>query len=344
MRDITLVMIRHSKSCANHLREIAGTHDRAHPLVAASQRLSDPALSAHGAAMARAYGPRLQEILTTRGVDSSAKTTLIGSSGLRRARQTAEILFPSVTGVTHLPHIKEFGNIPENTPARLKRCRPDFRAFLRHLHELPATIDTVICVAHGSFLRSEVWPAVAPGRVPPRRFGNLDALVTRAGLTADGRLLNPHTTDLPWRGLRLKGDDRCSRHIERLVERHRKTARRNRMGHRKRKTQRGGAATAMPLAWYQQGAQFQGTTADPTGVGLAGSSAAWARSALQAGGKRRRRTQRRRGFQAQRGGFAPSVMGAGFADMGMRLLPAAAYMGYNQLQHFKQRRKTRRHR
>ena len=221
MRDITLVMIRHSKSCANHLREIAGTHDKAHPLVAASQRLSDPALTAHGAAMARAYGPRLRQILATHGVDLVAPTTLIGSSGLRRARETAELLFPTTTGRTaHLPHIKEFGDIPENTPVRSRRCRPDFRAFLRHLHELPPTIDTVICVAHGSFLRSEIWPTVAPGR-GHRRFGNLDALLVRTGLTADGRLLAPRTTDLPWRGRHPTTQDRCSRRVERLVDRHR---------------------------------------------------------------------------------------------------------------------------
>jgi hypothetical protein len=121
----------------------------------------------------------------------------------------------------------------------------------------------------------------------------------------------------------------------------RKTARRSRMV--RKQTQRGGA-TPLPLAWYQQGAQFQGTTADPTGVGLAGSSAAWARSALsaQGGGRRRRSRRLRRLSRRQQGGFVPSVMGAGFADMGMRLLPAAAYMGYNQFQHYKQQRRTRR--
>lgn len=131
------------------------------------------------------------------------------------------------------------------------------------------------------------------------------------------------------------------------------------MARRTRKQkQRGGAATSMPLAWYQQGAQFQGTVADPTGVGLAGSSAAWARSALpaQGGGRRRgsRKTRRQQGgFHDQRsgvtdqleqmGGFSPSVMGAGFAEVGMRLLPAAAYMGYNQYNNYrKQQRRTRR--
>jgi hypothetical protein len=150
------------------------------------------------------------------------------------------------------------------------------------------------------------------------------ATVTKSGISSQviNRLL-----DKQWAGL---GGGR------------RKTARRSRMV--RKQTQRGGA-TSLPLAWYQQGAQFQGTTADPTGVGLAGSSAAWARSALPAqGGGRRRRSRRlsRRLSRRQQGGFVPSVMGAGFADMGMQLLPAAAYMGYNQFQHYKQQRRTRR--
>ncbi len=126
----------------------------------------------------------------------------------------------------------------------------------------------------------------------------------------------------------------------------RKTRHHSRMNRRRRtRKQRGGAATSMPLAWYQQGAQFQGTLADPTGVGLAGSSAAWARSALpaQGGGSRRQRGQRL-GVADQQGGFTPSVMGAGFAEVGMRLLPAAAYMGYNQFQNYKKRRTHRRRR
>lgn len=122
------------------------------------------------------------------------------------------------------------------------------------------------------------------------------------------------------------GRRKTTRHSRRMVRRT-----------RKQKLQRGGA-TSMPLAWYQQGAQFQGTVEDPTGVGLAGASATWVRSALpaQGGGGRHRKTWRQ-----QMGGFTPSVMGAGFAEVGMRLLPAAAYMGYNQLNNFRKQRHTR---
>ena len=83
----------------------------------------------------------------------------------------------------------------------------------------------------------------------------------------------------------------------------------------------------MPLAYYQQGAQMLGTSAEPTGTGLAATNSTWARAPLPRGGGRGRRTQRRR---SQHGGWAaPSVMGA-FVANGMRLLPAAAYMGYRQ--------------
>ncbi len=83
----------------------------------------------------------------------------------------------------------------------------------------------------------------------------------------------------------------------------------------------------MPLAYYQQGAQMLGTSADPTGAGLAATNSTWARAPLPRGGGRRRRTQRRR---SQHGGWAaPSVMGA-FVANGTQLLPVAAYMGYRQ--------------
>jgi hypothetical protein len=117
------------------------------------------------------------------------------------------------------------------------------------------------------------------------------------------------------------------------------------MARRTRKQKQRGGATSMPLAWYQQGAQFQGTVAEPSGVGLAGASAAWARSALPAQGGGSMHTTGQGGGgsrRRQRGGFAPSVMGAGFAEVGMRLLPAAAYMGYNQFQNYNKSRRTHR--
>lgn len=225
MRDIQIVFIRHSKSCANHVRDIAGTQDTSHPLVAASQQIRDPALSAHGTAMARAYGPTLRNHLHRHGISTEGPTVLVGSSGLRRARETASLLF-DISSPAHLPHIKEFGAIPENTPSRFRRDKPDFRAFLRHIHDLPQS--TFIVVAHGSFLRSEVWSAVAPRRGPHKRFGNLDALLVRAQLTEDGRLVGSRTVDLPWSGIKPRGTDRCSRRVERLVSSRRMTRKKHR--------------------------------------------------------------------------------------------------------------------
>jgi len=98
----------------------------------------------------------------------------------------------------------------------------------------------------------------------------------------------------------------------------------------------------MPLAYFKDGAQMQGTTTDATGVGIGGTSAGWAREAIQqTGGKRKARVTGRARVTAkkrQAGGFHPSIMGA-FVTNGLRLVPAAAYVGYNM---YKNSRKTRR--
>jgi hypothetical protein len=53
----------------------------------------------------------------------------------------------------------------------------------------------------------------------------------------------------------------------------------------KKQKQRGGAATSMPLAYFQDGAQMRGTYGEPTGVGLAGSTNSMARVGIsQTGG------------------------------------------------------------
>jgi hypothetical protein len=66
--------------------------------------------------------------------------------------------------------------------------------------------------------------------------------------------------------------------------------------------QNGGAATGMPLAYFQDGAQMRGTYAEPTGVGLAGSTNTMARVGIsQTGGK-------------QNGGAATSMPLAYFQD------------------------------
>lgn len=125
------------------------------------------------------------------------------------------------------------------------------------------------------------------------------------------------------------------------TRRSRKTAASRKMKRRsthKRSAQHGGAATPLPLAYFQPGA-FEGRTVDPTGVGLAGSSASWARAPLPAGAQMGGRRSRRR----QRGGFSPSVMGS-FITNGLRFVPIAGYMGYKMMERRRPHRRTHRHR
>jgi hypothetical protein len=124
-----------------------------------------------------------------------------------------------------------------------------------------------------------------------------------------------------------------------------------------RRKQSGGGVT-MPLGFYQDGAQMQGTYGSETGAGLGGMSSTMVREALvQTGGRqtngslrqtngslrqtngslrqtggstfgsRRRQRRRRETRKAQRGGFSPSIMGS-FAANGLSLLPVASYMTY----------------
>jgi len=208
------------------MRAVAGSHDPAHPLVAASQQLLDPALSEVGRAMATAYGPVLRQRLQHIGFPTAS--ALIASSGLRRAHTTAALLFPG-RSVTVLPHIKEHGAIPENTPRRGTRCRPSWRLFLRNLATRCET-DYVV-VAHGSFLAAEVWPAVASSR-RHSRFANLDGFLVEGHLTPTGRLRVEQLQEIPYSGpvAPAATADRCDRTIESTIRRLR--------GRRRRRTQK----------------------------------------------------------------------------------------------------------
>ena len=359
-RPIHLFILRHSKSCSNYMRQMAGSEDRAHPLVRASQDILDPALSAVGRSMVEHYRPTLNQRLKAAGFDVDAAT--IGCSGLKRARETAQLLFPGRT-VHHLPHIKEHGNIPENTPTNTKRCRPDWRAFLRHIAALPSSQFAV--VGHGSFLKSEVWRSLS--KKPHDRFHNLDGLLITAILTQDGDLLHPHIEEFKYRppSYISGAADKCSREIEHKIVTHCKMQRMTKkwkQGRRQSKKQRGGSCLQqrnadslaqigggvnMPLAYFQDGAQMRGTYAEPTGVGLAATSGSWVREALtQTGGARRHatsvRTVRAQSAKrkAQQGGFSPSIMGSFIAN-GSQLLPAAGYMGYRMFEKAKTRKGRR---
>lgn len=295
-KSIQLFLVRHSRSCSNYLRNVADSHDLDHPLVHASQTLLDPALTMVGRRMAEHHGPTLRRQLAAAGLDVSSPDVLVGSSGLRRARETAQILFPG-RRVIHLPHIKERGDIPENTPRGAARCKPDWRAFLRCLYKQPQTQFAV--VGHGSYLRYDAWPAVS--RKPHTPFNNLDGFLVEGLLSPEGRLRVHHVHEIPYAAdVRPDGADRCPTlpaSVERKIvahkrtmrhRSHRKTAGRKharRQTHRRRQTrkqkkQRGGAATPMPLAYFQDGAQMRGTYADPTGASLASSSPAWIRQPM----------------------------------------------------------------
>jgi broad specificity phosphatase PhoE len=313
---VKLVFIRHSKSCANLVRHIAGTEELTHPLVIASQLIRDPPLSSVGERMAEAYGPTLRRYLAAQGVDIDDARTVVGSSALLRARQTVRLLFPSrARSAVVFPHFTEHGAVPENTPAGARYRRPDWDAFVAYLHREYADAEAVVVVGHGSFLRSAVWAAVTGSR-RAEPFANLDAIQVAGTFGADGRFEVSDVRVLPYTGTVNPRTllDTCP-----LTPRTKIAATRRMPRH-----QRGGSV-GMPLAYFKDGAQMYGTTSMPTGTGLAATTTAWARTELaQTGGRRTRRCR------VQRGGFPASVMGS-FATNGARVIPVAAYMGYQMM-------------
>ncbi len=291
--------------------------------------------------MARAYGPRLQASLHAAGLNPD--TAILGSSYLRRARETIAALFPNKT--YHLfSHFKEHGNIPENTPAGTLYQRPNFKRFMQHVADVQKTTGATefVIVGHGSFLRNDAWASLSSA--PHRRFGNLDGFLIEADMEG-GYLKNMQLREIPHRATipTPTSTDACvvpqplppakiATGTRRMVRHSRKSQSRK----QQTRKQRGGGS--MPLAYFKDGAQFAGTYAEPTGVGIGVGSGNMIRAPItQTGG---RRTCRRR---PQHGGFSPSVMGS-FVNVGTRLVPVAAYMGY-QLWTGKQHRarQTRRH-
>ena len=223
---IKLALIRHSRSCANHMRSL-GDH-----LEHASQQLRDPGLTLIGRQMADLYGPVLQHRLVTAGVDTAR--LVVGASALRRAKETAALLFPGHV-VQVMPHLTEHGAIPENTPrAGLAGRNPDWSAFIRYLC---ATVPKgqsechMAIVGHGGYLRTEVWSSLT-GRMKPA-MGNLDAFIVEGDLDlTTGRLLHRHVTEIPYTE-RITGPDRCviaenNRHTRRRRHRNRLTRNRRR--------------------------------------------------------------------------------------------------------------------
>ena len=324
MVHVKLFLMRHSRSCSNLARDNATTEEETR----ASQQIRDPALSQIGLAMARSYGPRLQAKLRDMGLNPD--TALLGSSYLRRARETIAALFPDRE--YHLfSHFKEYGNIPENTPAGILYQKPNFKRFIQHVSEVQADTGATefVIVGHGSFLRYDAWASLS--KTPHKRFGNLDGFLIEADME-DGYLKNLQRRDVPHRATipTPTNTDGCL--VPQPLPPAKIAARTKRMA-RGRKTQkqsktqkqRGGSCRqtgggSMPLAYFKDGAQFMGTYAEPTGVGIGVGSGSMIRDPItQTGGRRR--------TQKQHGGFSPSVMGS-FLSTGSRLVPVAAYMGY----------------
>jgi broad specificity phosphatase PhoE len=218
---IKLLLIRHSKSCANLLREHGARvhHTRTRKAIfSASQKVRDPGLTAIGRKMAESYGPALRSKVTSAGFDLDTAT--IGSSALRRAKETAALLFPTAS-LTVFPHLTEHGRIPENTPKRHVHTRPDWNAFLRHLRVDRATSEQAsaqfIIVGHGSYLR-EVWQELTGKPWPV--FHNLDSFVIEGDLDVRGRLRVESTQRLiAPRTLEKGADDQCLVSVTRKIKR-----------------------------------------------------------------------------------------------------------------------------
>ena len=325
--------MRHSRSCSNLARDNATTEEETN----ASQQIRDPALSQIGLAMARSYGPRLQAKLRDMGLNP--ETALLGSSYLRRARETIAALFPDREYLL-FSHFKEYGDIPENTPAGILYQKPNFKRFMQHVSEVQADTGATefVIVGHGSFLRVDAWASLNQRR--HKRFSNLDGFLIEADMEA-GHLKNIQLRDVPHRATipTPTNTDGClvpqPLPPAKIAARTKRMARRGtqKQQHRGSRRQTGGGS--MPLAYFKDGAQFVGTYAEPTGVGIGVGSGNMIRAPItQTGG---RRTQKQ-----QHGGFSPSVMGS-FVEVGTRLVPVAAYMGY-KLWTGKKTRQTRKNR
>jgi hypothetical protein len=304
-----LFLIRHSKSCSNLQRENEATRE-------IGREIRDPGLSNQGTQMVKAYGPVLTARLKDAGLDPA--TTFLGSSGLARAATTAKLLFGR--DAETVGHIKERGNVPENTSSHMRYQKPSWPAFLKDLETKAKGRDAIV-VVHGSYLTDYVVPKLT-GSTLKERMNNLDGLLVSGSLK--GGKLTVDTSDILRRPtLSLKGEDRCSVADTRKITRISKMLDRKSRKQKQRGQRQRGGGVSMPLAYFQNGAQFNGTSATETGAGLAGTSAAWVNAPLsQTGG--RRRTQRNQ--RNQKGGFAPGIMGA-FVVNGARLAPMALYLG-----------------
>ena len=339
--------MRHSKSCSNHMRHgpTGPAGNQSDPrLIQLSQGLRDPGLTAEGARVASLYGPNLLGKLKDYGFDIN--DYMVGSSFLRRARETARLVFRRRP--RGLPHFTENGTIPENTPAANSYAPPNWDRFVAHLSTLVHEGASVAVVGHGSFLGS-LWQAFTGHKISAR-LDNLDGILLDIDVSKSGSHVHG-VQEMP-----------CSVHVDPSVDkckvgdqqkiatlrRSMASRKQQRRSQQQQRNQRGGNGCAgMPLGYFQPGAQMVGTSGSPTGAGLAGVTDGWVRTPLALIGGSRRQTQRRQQQRQQQrrqqnGGFSASVMGA-FASNGLRVLPGlAGYLGYKQYSNEQGQRKSRR--
>lgn len=302
MPRIKLFLMRHSKSCNNHIRSNVGVDT-----VAFSQEVRDPALSIEGRRVAALYGPHLQRLLSEAGFD--VKGARICSSTLHRAKETAALVFGRASQC--IADFTENGAIPENTPEGSRYTEPNWSAVVKQLGHEARDGDSVVIVGHGSYLGS-LWPALT-GAPRKERLRNLDGILLDITVHPSGR-----ATVHGHRGFQCPPEYRASDRRDTCTVR---DTRKIAALHKKMRKQRGG----MPQGFHQPGAQFVHTSATPTGVETVfPTDGAFVRAPLH----------------SQMGGFYPSVMGA-FAANGSSLVPVAGYMGYKMFSNNKQN-KTRR--
>ena len=254
---VTITFIRHGPSVSNEMRE-AGK--------AGSQDVLDPPLSTKGMAAAKAYGPSLQRRLKRAGVDLTRAR--FASSELRRARDTAKALFPEKSVIV-LGSFAENGAVPENTPEGHPYAAPNLQKTLEHLEALSIGFGhyNFVVVGHGSFLTNTVWPTLTG--TEHTKFRNLDAFTVKGTFTKTG-FETREFIDLPYKKQRPTQMKKTSRKTFRKTSRNVKKTKTKRSFTR---SQRGG----YPLAMYNPGGQFVGTTSSG---GSLGASDSWIRAPL----------------------------------------------------------------
>jgi len=227
------VLIRHSKSCSNLLRNNPKTEEF-------SQQIRDPALTAIGAEMADAYGPLLAHRLKMH--DIHLENAIIGASELRRAQETAKRLFKGHRIIT-LPYFTEQGEIPENTPAYGATTKPDWKRLVAWLPDRFGANATVIAVGHGSYLRSVLGV---------RRLANLDCVIIN---------LEPDTGKITLiKRLNYTGPINPQAGVDKCI-----AARDTQKIAAHVKMQRAGGYV-MPASFFKPGADMSNTRSDPTGL------------------------------------------------------------------------------